>query len=90
MDEVFLRERKIDELDNILKRGNLAICKHSSFLIIDEIVFNRMIENIYIRGLSNDMKIVVQKNYLGVKFCTEVWTVLNKTTSSEIYKSFKA
>ena len=35
----------------------------------------------YIPSLLNDMKIVVQKNHLGVKFYTEVLTLL-KTASN--------
>jgi len=39
-----------------------------------------MLAHFYIPRLSNDMKINVQKNNLGVKFGAEVWTFLRKTT----------
>ena len=34
-----------------------------------------MLANFYIPRLSNDTKVAVQKNNLGVKLGTEVWTV---------------
>jgi len=35
-----------------------------------------MLADFYIPRLSNNMKIAVQKNNLGVKFGTEVWTLI--------------
>jgi len=35
----------------------------------------------YIPTLSNDMKLVVRKNHLWVKFFTEVWTVQKRRQS---------
>ena len=35
-----------------------------------------MLADFYIRRLSNDMKLAIQKNHLGVKFCTELLTLL--------------
>ena len=43
-----------------------------------------MFANFYIPRLSTDMKIAVQKNHLGVKFCTECLTLPKK--GSEIKK----
>ena len=37
---------------------------------------NRMFADFYIPRLSNDMRIAVQNNNLGVKFGTEVWTLV--------------
>jgi len=34
-----------------------------------------MLADIYIPRLSSDMQVGVEKNHLGVKFCTEVWTL---------------
>ena len=40
-----------------------------------------MLADCYIPSFSNGMKIAVQKNNLGVKFGTEVWSLLHKTAS---------
>jgi len=40
-----------------------------------------MLADFYLTRDSNDMKMAVQKNYLGGQFFTEVKTVLYKTAS---------
>jgi len=51
------------------------MCIRVFYLIIYLIVFY---ETVYIPRLSNYMKVAVQKTHLGVKFCTEFWTILKK------------
>ena len=41
-----------------------------------------MLADFYIPRLSNDINITVQKNHLGVKFSTEVWTLLKNGVKS--------
>ena len=47
-----------------------------------------MLADFYIPRLSNDINIAVQKNIYGVKFCTEVWTLLKKRSSQGLKKYF--
>ena len=42
-----------------------------------------MLADFYIPRLSNDINIAVQKIIYGVKFCTEVWTLLKKRPSKK-------
>jgi len=64
---------------------NLEICEHSIFLKL--LTKKRMFADFYTPTLSNDMQIDVQKNHFrGVKFCTEVWTLLK--TASYIFLGF--
>ena len=52
-------------LTNINKKPNFQC------IFVQEITKNRMFADFYIPRLAHNMKIAVQKNHLGVKFCIE-------------------
>jgi len=47
-----------------------------------------MLTDFYISRLSNDMKIAVQKNHLGAKCWSEVWTILKKRRIYFFFENF--
>jgi len=61
---------------------------HSKFeIFLFNNLKNRMLADFYIPRLSNDRKIAVQKNYLGVTFCTKM-NFINFSWNFDFLKNF--